>query len=685
VAVVVLQPGTNHILYGPRLITTNAGGYYGGLALDGLQPGTYDVCAKARQYLGQCAYGMPVAPGNTLNIDFSNGGSTPARLGDIDPYGQDNEDNTIDYETILAACLASCGTLCPPCEFDLNQDGVFDSQDASLVGYRVANDFRGQGYFGRPFASLGAAGLTQPSGAIIPDPVYGSGYVGDIISVAFSLDTGGDTVTAADIKVYYDPGYLEVIDEDGGRDGVQIGNGSIFGTIYRNYVDTTNGIIWFSAGYGPFNGMDTLATARFRVLAATPSAGSTTIVPDVVPGESTDSNSPQSGTAWDVVQSAWTTALVLYGAPARPAPAFAVLPAPGAIIGETLLNVTAEVNDPYNQEDCVTWELYAPSGASATAFDCDGSDGWSGVLDTSGIPDQAGVELRGYLTLRMGGLYTVDYTGYVLDRTPPSAAGISYSVQAPTVYVNVNAVDNLSPQLYLQLWVNDATDGSETGNWQLTGSALVAPGTWTALPWDTTGYANGWHRLTVNMFDHAGITGQWSSVYDLGGTAGFHIYLPLVMRPSSAPQPTVPPPTVTPWPTATPLPTATPPPGGSCSAAYDLYCGSLEDMRNDMAGSTDQVDSYSCSVWDESGPEVVMRFVPAQSGSTTVTLVYMTVDLDIFVLQDLGAGCDPATCIAYGNMEATFDAVAGQTYYLAVDGYMGAVGEFTIYLDCGGR
>ncbi len=684
VAVVVMQPGTDHILYGPRLITTDWNGNYNGLVLDGLQPGTYDVCAKARQYLGQCAYGVPVNPGNTISIDFSSGGSTPARLGDIDPYGQDNEDNTIDYETIRAACMNSCGTSCPPaCEYDLNQDGIFDSQDVSLVGYRVANDFRGQGNFGRPFANKETAGTRQPSGSIILDPSSASGYIGDIIPVSISLDTGGDTVTAADVKIYYDPALLQVVDEDGSRDGVQISNGSIFPTVYRNNVDTVNGIIWFSAGYQQFSGLNVLANVRFRVLAATPSATSTTIVPEAVPDDSTDSNSPQSGTAWDVVQAAWPTALVLYGSPERPAPSFALLPAPGAIIGQTLLHVSAQVDDPGNQEGCVTWVLTAPSGESAWADDCDGSDGWSAVIDTSGIPDQAGLYLHGYLTLRTGGQYTVDYSDYILDRTPPSAAGVTYSSQPPYIYVNVNAVDNLSPQLYLELWVNEATDGSDTGAWRMTGNALAAPGSWTALPWDTTGYANGFHLLAVNVLDHAGAWSQRTAIYNLGWSPSSFIFLPFIVKAPASPPPTVPPPTAPP-PTAPPA-TQTPPPGNGCYAPYDFYCGAMTYLSNDMEGSTDRVDSYACSPWDESGPEIAMRFIPTQSGPATVTLFDTTADVDVFVLQDTGSGCDPATCIAYDDAMATFDVVAGQTYYLVVDGYMGAVGYFSIQLDCAGK
>jgi hypothetical protein len=121
---------------------------------------------------------------------------------------------------------------------------------------------------------------------------------------------------------------------------------------------------------------------------------------------------------------------------------------------------------------------------------------------------------------------------------------------------------------------------------------------------------------------------------------------------------------------------------GVCIPARSLSCGASDSWNNGGPGSTDQIDTYSCSSWDESGPEYAYTFVPNVSGQVDVVLSGMTADLDIFVLHN-GGGCYADNCIAYGNSVATFDAVAGETYYLVVDGYYGAVSDYTIDVTCG--
>ena len=116
-----------------------------------------------------------------------------------------------------------------------------------------------------------------------------------------------------------------------------------------------------------------------------------------------------------------------------------------------------------------------------------------------------------------------------------------------------------------------------------------------------------------------------------------------------------------------------------CFAVALIECGeALVGDTNDL-GSTDNVDSYSCVGWNESGREYVYSFTPLSSDTYTVSLSDMTVDLDIFVLLD---NCDPENCIAYGGMQAQFDAQSGTVYYLVVDGWMGAEGSYTITVSC---
>ncbi len=125
--------------------------------------------------------------------------------------------------------------------------------------------------------------------------------------------------------------------------------------------------------------------------------------------------------------------------------------------------------------------------------------------------------------------------------------------------------------------------------------------------------------------------------------------------------------------------------GGTCTAAWDLECGDEDRWSTSNFGATDTIDYYSCVSWQEDGPEYAYSFVAPQSGPVTVTLSELDSgqDLDIFVLTDDGT-CDSANCVAYGSLSANFDATAGETYYILVDGFYGDEGNYTVDLACGG-
>ena len=125
--------------------------------------------------------------------------------------------------------------------------------------------------------------------------------------------------------------------------------------------------------------------------------------------------------------------------------------------------------------------------------------------------------------------------------------------------------------------------------------------------------------------------------------------------------------------------------GGVCAPTEAASCGWSVSANTTEAGATNAIDSYPCSSWDATGPELAYTFVPTESGSVTATLsdIESGQDLDLYILADEGAGCDSNTCYAYGNVGASFDVVAGETYYLVVDGYFGAAGSFVLDLACG--
>lgn len=556
VAVVVLRSGTNHILFGPNVVRTNADGYYGGLQLSGIQPGRYDICAKAKYYLGQCSRDVYIDAGSVVSIDFSNNGNTPAWPGDIDRYGGDNQVNTLDREMFLIDLRA-----CPGCSgqyrFDFSRNGRLEAEDWSIMAATWKYHPNGEGFFNRPFplvAQSGERALTNFSGvgSISIQPSFQSAWIGETFGASIVIDTGGNSVSGVDAIVYYDPGILEVIDSDSSKPGIQINSAGLFPNVYINQVDTSQGIIRFMAGYGndsnQFSGNGTLATLSFRAIAAIPQLAYTTVKPIVKSNTSDDSNESQFNTALDVLDSSELASYIVYGTQYRPSPSISLYPSSGSIIGQNLLSVSAAVSEPYNQIECVAFGLYPNSGNSVYAEDCDGSDGWSAQLDISGIPDQSNITLQASARLRVTPIaYTAESTNITLDRTPPTLDAIFFTPNTPfrgdLVRVDISVRDNFFPYVYTEIWVNTANDSSDHGEWVRVAAESLAPPN-PPLPtlwWDTTAFDVGSHLVAVMLRDDVGNWYSWSTVRIIRAPTSNYTYLPLVTRAHNTAIPPLPP------------------------------------------------------------------------------------------------------------------------------------------------
>ncbi|MCX6272062.1 MAG: immunoglobulin domain-containing protein [Bacteroidetes bacterium] len=98
-------------------------------------------------------------------------------------------------------------------------------------------------------------------------------------------------------------------------------------------------------------------------------------------------------------------------------------------------------------------------------------------------------------------------------------------------------------------------------------------------------------------------------------------------------------------------------------------------------GNTSTADTtvkyYPCSEWDETGPERIHRFIASGAGLYRAELSNLPYgqDLDLFLLS----ACHPDSCILFGNNQVEFYCdTAGVKYYLVVDGYFGAYGDYTL-------
>ena len=115
-----------------------------------------------------------------------------------------------------------------------------------------------------------------------------------------------------------------------------------------------------------------------------------------------------------------------------------------------------------------------------------------------------------------------------------------------------------------------------------------------------------------------------------------------------------------------------------CAGRPSIGCAT--SISDSTYGSPTNVDSYSGSPWNESGPERVYRLVvPADGAAVTISITPHVGDLDVFLLDE----CDENTCIDYGDSEIVEELNAGY-YYVVVDGYMGASGTFDLDVTCAG-
>ncbi|PKO20332.1 MAG: hypothetical protein CVU38_20680, partial [Chloroflexi bacterium HGW-Chloroflexi-1] len=126
----------------------------------------------------------------------------------------------------------------------------------------------------------------------------------------------------------------------------------------------------------------------------------------------------------------------------------------------------------------------------------------------------------------------------------------------------------------------------------------------------------------------------------------------------------------------TPTPTATPIPKLDIAGAARAVCGSI--ILADTHAGANHVSRYGCQPsWNETGPELVFRIDSGYTQAFTARLITTTVDLDLFLLPSDA----PSTCLAAGDNYLQFDIYSG-TYYLAVDGYQGAAGAFSLRVEC---
>ena len=116
----------------------------------------------------------------------------------------------------------------------------------------------------------------------------------------------------------------------------------------------------------------------------------------------------------------------------------------------------------------------------------------------------------------------------------------------------------------------------------------------------------------------------------------------------------------------------------TCPPCADGFISCNESRSGTTVGQTNEFSEYSCSTWDESGPEFIYQLDLAEAKDVTVSISPSGCDLDIFLLTNCE---DPESCIDYGNYNFTTSLAAG-TYYIVVDGYYGDACGYSISVSC---
>ncbi len=120
-----------------------------------------------------------------------------------------------------------------------------------------------------------------------------------------------------------------------------------------------------------------------------------------------------------------------------------------------------------------------------------------------------------------------------------------------------------------------------------------------------------------------------------------------------------------------------------------LSCGdTVSGNTADSGFATQELNAYSCNIGNYEAPEMVYAWTAPSTGEVTLRLVDATptaVNHDLFALEG-NATLSPSqlqgTCVGTGMNSLVFEAQAGQTYLLVVDGYHEDAGPYQVHLEC---
>ena len=119
-----------------------------------------------------------------------------------------------------------------------------------------------------------------------------------------------------------------------------------------------------------------------------------------------------------------------------------------------------------------------------------------------------------------------------------------------------------------------------------------------------------------------------------------------------------------------------------CQPQVTAFCNGFHTSNTGGDGSTNNLVDYSCDDWSYPGPEFAYRFVAPFDGTLHAILENETSITDVLVLEASEAGCEPSNCLDFGFSTVDTPMEAGKTYYIVVDGFTEAAGDYTLTTTC---
>jgi hypothetical protein len=530
------------------IYTNNSGNPTSSLSIHGLASGDYLVCAKPQHFLAKCI--TAYLNGSQVNtIDFTSGGYV-FLAGEFNGNGgEDGFINAIDLELFRSKYMACYPLGNPPTgdcvPIDQDRNGVLNSLDwlIQMINYgKKAENLADGNKVWHPFSSpmlTHAIGSNQAgSMSVILYNNTGAPMVGMNYGINVYVDLSALPVGAgsSNLIIHYDPGVWNVVDADAVKPGIQV---TTYTTVFPysdgGLVDTAKGEINLGSyvGTGASSGSKAVGLLATLPFVAKAGISNTRVWATWAQDETSDSNMAEFATGVDLISETQDFQTGIDGT-ARHLPVVQFIQPSGSYISTDKTPIILDVYDTYNQVVNVDVFAYYDLYWHYIGSDDDPSDGWSVDWENSLVDDQIiQIWAAAYLP---GGAYSYSISGNKrLDRTLPDLVSLAVYPMTGTLqnnrkgYIAAEFNDSGSGISVVYLYINTATDGTDSGNWVYMDNWYNSNSVLFTY-WDNA-FNYGLHQFQIIATDKAGNLSQFPNNGETNTLrTGFNVFIPMLRR-----------------------------------------------------------------------------------------------------------------------------------------------------------